>query len=201
MEHRIYSTESDWKYCWCTIDGSFAEAHAVSFGLKSGVADCPGISEKLFTDLMDIISDVSINAEYKAGVMVYELLATIAQADISYGKNIAAYEAMEIINRQWDSPLLGVEGISQDLGVHRSSLCREFTASYGLSPHSYIKALRLQKAMSMLESTDMDVAEISRKCGYDDPSYFSRLIKKEIGVSPSEFRRHGDVNSKSSNYI
>lgn len=47
----------------------------------------------------------------------------------------------------------------------------------------YILTIRMNNAASLLESTDYSMAEISAIVGYDNPLYFSRLFKKQKGVS------------------
>ena len=47
----------------------------------------------------------------------------------------------------------------------------------------------MNNAVSLLETTDYNVTEISAIIGYDNPLYFSRLFKKHKGVSPSEYRK------------
>jgi transcriptional regulator GlxA family with amidase domain len=59
----------------------------------------------------------------------------------------------------------------------------------GISPVEYITRLRVQNAMSLLKQSSMSVQEIARQCGYDDPNYFSRLIRRHTRHSPLEFRR------------
>ena len=52
----------------------------------------------------------------------------------------------------------------------------------------YILSIRISSAQNLLETTEYTVAEISDIIGYENPLYFSRLFKKQIGVSPSGFR-------------
>lgn len=59
----------------------------------------------------------------------------------------------------------------------------------GFTPMQYILSIRISSAQSLLETTEYNIAEIAAIVGYDDPLYFSRLFKKQIGVSPSEFRK------------
>ena len=66
---------------------------------------------------------------------------------------------------------------------------RSFKDFTGVTPMHYILALRIANAQSLLENTDYTVAEISRLVGYEDQLYFSRLFKKQNGLSPSQFRR------------
>ena len=47
----------------------------------------------------------------------------------------------------------------------------------------------MNNAVSLLETTDYNVAEISAIIGYDNPLYFSRIFKKQRGVSPKDYRK------------
>ena len=57
------------------------------------------------------------------------------------------------------------------------------------SPMQYILSIRISNAVTLLESTDYNVTEISTIIGYDNPLYFSRIFKKQKGVSPSDYRK------------
>ena len=82
---------------------------------------------------------------------------------------------------------------------------RNFKEFVGQPPAQYLLALRMNNAISLLETTDYNVAEISAIIGYDNALYFSRLFKKHKGVSPSEYRKllqkksspHRDVHAPS----
>lgn len=58
-----------------------------------------------------------------------------------------------------------------------------------MSPMQYILMNRINNAVSLLETTDYNVNEISTIVGYENPLYFSRLFKKQKGVSPTEYRK------------
>ena len=59
----------------------------------------------------------------------------------------------------------------------------------GMSPAQYVLSLRMVNAQSLLEHTNYNVKEISEIVGYDNPLYFSRVFKKEIGQSPVQYRK------------
>lgn len=65
---------------------------------------------------------------------------------------------------------------------------RNFKAYTGSTPAQYILSLRISNAQTLLDSTNYNVTEIAAIVGYDNPLYFSRLFKKQSGMSPSEFR-------------
>ena len=64
-----------------------------------------------------------------------------------------------------------------------------FRQYMGMSPAQYVLSLRMVNAQSLLEHTNYNVKEISEIVGYDNPLYFSRVFKKEIGQSPAQYRK------------
>lgn len=65
---------------------------------------------------------------------------------------------------------------------------RKFKEYTGLPPHAYLTEIRIKRACTMLLSTNLSVSEITYSIGYDNPLYFSRIFKKNIGESPVHFR-------------
>ena len=63
---------------------------------------------------------------------------------------------------------------------------KEYTNS---TPAQYLLSLRISNAQTLLETTSYNVTEIADIVGYDNPLYFSRIFKKQVGLSPSEFRK------------
>ena len=66
---------------------------------------------------------------------------------------------------------------------------RNFKKYMGVTPMQYVLSLRMSNAESLLEMTDYNVTEISSIVGYENPLYFSRMFKKQRGLSPSEYRK------------
>jgi transcriptional regulator GlxA family with amidase domain len=64
-----------------------------------------------------------------------------------------------------------------------------FRRATGCSPTEYFGRLRVQRACEMLRTTIFPIHEIARQTGYLDPYYFSRAFKKQVGVSPTAFRK------------
>ena len=90
------------------------------------------------------------------------------------------------------------EHYNEEINIEEYALSRNMSVSYFLkkfkevttkSPMQYILSIRINNAVSLLESTDYNVTEISTIIGYDNPLYFSRIFKKQKGVSPSDYRK------------
>lgn len=69
-----------------------------------------------------------------------------------------------------------------------SRFCREFRAAYGVTFVEYLSSFRVMEAKRLMANPRMSVADIAAAVGFNDPSYFSRLFRKQEGVSPSEYR-------------
>jgi len=65
---------------------------------------------------------------------------------------------------------------------------RLFKNSMGVSPHKYLTMRRIERAKKMLHRSDMSVLEIGIRLGYQDAKHFRVMFRREVGVSPSEFR-------------
>jgi AraC-like DNA-binding protein len=64
-----------------------------------------------------------------------------------------------------------------------------FKQKTGYSPIQFFIRLKIQKSCEYLYFTNLNIKEIGNEVGFDDPYYFSRMFKKEIGTSPSDYRK------------
>ncbi len=79
--------------------------------------------------------------------------------------------------------------LGKAMAMSRSQLYRKLKALTGQPVANYIRSIRLQKAKSLLETTDLPIGEIALQVGYKDFSHFSRSFAKEFSVKPSEMRK------------
>lgn len=84
---------------------------------------------------------------------------------------------------------ISIEDYAASRGMSTSWFIRNFKEFTGSTPMQYILSIRIANAQNLLETTEYNVTEIGNIVGYDNPLYFSRLFKKQNGVSPSEFRK------------
>ena len=102
-----------------------------------------------------------------------------------------AQELKEIIQDQIDTNLtLSLKELSQSLNVHPSYLSREFSKYFDdLSFGDYIRKLRIERAIHLLNESQHSMAEIAYLTGFSDQSHFNRIFKKHTGKSPLAFRK------------
>ena len=96
--------------------------------------------------------------------------------------------ARRYFNEHYNEPI-NIEEYAQSRGMSVSWFLRNFKQVTMKSPMQYILAIRINNAVSLLETTDYNVTEIATVIGYDNPLYFSRIFKKLRGMSPSDYRK------------
>lgn len=80
------------------------------------------------------------------------------------------------------------ETIAQESGISRSLLTEIFTEYFHMTPMQYLISYRISIACDRLQKTDMSIKEVAAWSGYDDEKYFSRVFRKEKGMSPQEYK-------------
>jgi hypothetical protein len=102
-----------------------------------------------------------------------------------------AKELKEIIQDQIDTNLtLSLKEISESLNVHPSYLSREFSKYFdNLSFGDYIRKLRIEKSITLLQNPKYSLAEIAYLTGFSDQSHFNRIFNNQMGENPSVYRK------------
>jgi transcriptional regulator GlxA family with amidase domain len=80
------------------------------------------------------------------------------------------------------STMIGRSGLSE------RSFKRRFTAATGYTPLEYAQTLRIENAKQILEQQDIAIDEVGAAVGYEDPTFFRRLFKRTVGVTPAQYR-------------
>ncbi len=96
--------------------------------------------------------------------------------------------AVSYFHENYNKPI-SIEEYAAGRHMSISWFIRNFKEYTEATPAQYIQSLRISNAQTLLETTNYNVSEIAQILGYDDPFYFSRVFKKQSGLSPTEFRR------------
>lgn len=82
-----------------------------------------------------------------------------------------------------------VAAMVQLSGLPERSFKRRFQQATGMTPLEYVQTLRLEEAKQMLEATELAVEAIANEVGYEDASFFSRLFRRQVGLTPAQYRK------------
>lgn len=97
--------------------------------------------------------------------------------------------AVAYFNENYNTKV-SVDDYAESLHISTNWFIRNFKLYMKISPAQYILSLRMVNAQSLLENTEYNIGEIAEIVGYDNPLYFSRVFKKEYGVSPAQYRKN-----------
>lgn len=82
-----------------------------------------------------------------------------------------------------------VSAMIQLSGLAERTFSRRFIQATGMTPMDYVHAVRLEEAKQMLEVRDLPVEAIALEVGYQDSSFFGRLFRSRVGLTPMQYRR------------
>jgi len=83
---------------------------------------------------------------------------------------------------------IGVADVARHIGVARRTVQKLFTDELGRSPSEEIRRARLERALELLRSTELQMVEIAVEAGFSHISQLSRAVKQSTGLSPSRYR-------------
>ncbi len=94
------------------------------------------------------------------------------------------------MDRDYARPL-DIESLARSVHVSAGHLSRQFRLAYGESPYSYLMTRRIERAMTLLRTTELTVTEVCFAVGYQSLGTFSTRFSELVGVPPSIYRDQG----------
>jgi AraC-like DNA-binding protein len=95
--------------------------------------------------------------------------------------------AKDLADARYFEPL-DVAELASAAGLSRAHFSREFRRTFGESPHGYLLTRRLERAATLLRTTDSSVAEICMSVGLQSVGSFTTSFKRAYGRTPTEYR-------------
>ncbi len=115
--------------------------------------------------------------------------------------NMADGHAYKFIRMLENSALehRSVSYFANQLNIHKDYLRQRCIESFGHSPSYFIKLKLTHESCKLLSETNLYISEIADKLHFEDPSYFTRTFKKQVGVSPKNYRKIAQASPSSQN--
>ncbi|WP_312117499.1 AraC family transcriptional regulator [Brevibacillus reuszeri] len=120
---------------------------------------------------------------------IYEVMRQLDKHGIESVKPDPVTQAVLFMNQYYARPIT-LESLVEMLDCNPRQFLRWFKRRHETSPIDYLIQLRMAKAKELLLGTDCTLKEIAESVGYQDSYYFSRLFKKNVGVSPTAFKEN-----------
>jgi len=94
----------------------------------------------------------------------------------------------EHLRNHYDNPL-SLDEMASRCALNASYLSRSFKKKTGTTIFAYLNRVRIEKACHLLKSSSMTITEIAFSVGYNNISFFNRMFKRAMSLSPGEYRR------------
>ncbi len=147
--------------------------------IRKSIAQFLEINAFLCFELVDAISENLHIAYQRACEQVYN------QSQLSP----IVRRAQHYMNEHYTNPLLNLNGVAGELQISPTYLSRQLKEELGYSFIYVLTSIRISKALSLLDSTTLSINEIAHLTGYDNQHYFSTSFKKNVGLSPIQYRQ------------
>ncbi len=121
--------------------------------------------------------------------LLLELVAGVSRESARPGRREPAWlERVEELLRASSDTRLDLATIAAHVGVHPVHLARTFRRHRRRTIGERIRELRVENACRWLATTRDSIAEIAQRCGFADQSHLARLLRRRLGVTPTQYR-------------
>lgn len=98
--------------------------------------------------------------------------------------------AIDYIEQNYSEPFLSLSIVASHVHVSTGYLSRKFNQKLKLTFSEYLLNIRMQKALHLLNTTELSIQDIAFRVGYTDPYYFTNVFRKLNSCSPSQHRKN-----------
>ncbi len=164
-------------------------------GLDLGPADTLSALPLLMAELASPSAGTRALTERYAEILLIQVLRIHARTTPATGflgavNDQRVSRVLARIHRDFASDI-GLEELAREAALSRSAFSQRFRDLAGLAPIAYLTKWRMLAASGLLKTSGLSVAGVSAEVGYASDIAFTRAFKREFGVTPSSFRRHG----------
>ena len=184
-----------WQYAWIHFHGFKSTEIVRSIGMTRKEPVYVPIEEN--SQLKDAVINLIMYKENECIGYMYILFDKMNRwtrhVEKKAGTNLRTMnymrEAIQYINTKYCESIM-VQQIADHCGVDRAYLSKIFKYATGKTLQEYLIQFRIKRAKQLLKDTDLSVKYVSYSVGYNDPFTFSKVFKKQEGVSPSVWRKN-----------
>ena len=196
LAHTYQADDSDpWSIYWVHFDGPIAADFYSNLPLNP---DYPvievGQNAKLIADFENLLqvrqSGYQLRPFLHAANQLRQILSYLALLR-SPEQNAGGFD-LELIHSYMQAHIhesLELDTLAQQVNLSKYHFAKRYKEATGTSAISHFINLKIEHACQLLDIGHQSISEIGYALGYDDAYYFSRIFKKVMGISPSQYRK------------
>ena len=142
------------------------------------------ILRKRYADLSILESSLEQNSS--TDVPAQPRIGTIENFDLLLEDDFMK-RVIAAIQSHLDDSAFTVDQLNKVMGMSNTQLFRKLKALTDMSANQLIRHVRLTRAKELLLQSELTISEIAYQTGFTDPSYFTRIFSREVGVTPSDY--------------
>lgn len=145
---------------------------------------------KLFLEALNIWRNKDIGYKISTLSILYKILATVYKESQKHSLPQNFINAISLINSNYKDTSLSIKQICHDSQISETYFRKLFAEYYKKTPITYINELRIEYARNLI-SSGKTIEESAYASGFNDPKYFSRVVKKHLDCTPKELKIYG----------
>lgn len=181
-----------WSFCWLGFSGEKAQEYLALTGINGYVKHLN--NQKFYSNIMSCLDYIEENKNHISQLKLnsYIMNSLFSLSETTSPKNIKATEYVEKAIRYIEYNYMNQitpKDVTEHLSIDRTYFFRIFKKYTGSSPERYIMNYRIKKSSELLKNSNYSISEIATFVGFKDVHYFSRLFKKMMNITPSEYKK------------
>lgn len=188
-----------WRSLWVHFYGANAKAYYDAFlthnnGSPTGIFPVPSNAVQILSAMQELetLSHSQIMMDFRAAGLLNQLLSECVLSTMTMGKASDMPEIIQGVRMYLLNHFQGkhtLEELGGHFNINPYYLQKQFKRYVGMSPSEYQNYLRMNKAKELLRSSKLPIGEIAYSVGMENLGYFTRLFKKQEGMTPLEYRK------------
>lgn len=193
-----YGSGESWYINFLCCGGALVKEITSRLGLDTAGVYRLSHPEKILAyweKISQICEEHAMNAQFALSVLLYQMLVELSQeiqltnAGKSQPRNEKIHAAVCFMQKHY-SENIGLDEIAGAVGLSKEYLCQIFKKHTGSTLLEHLTQTRISEAkVLLLAHPQKTVGEIARLCGFDSPSYFCSVFKKNEHMTPQQFAR------------
>ena len=143
--------------------------------------------------IINELKDKKMHYNYMVVMYYAELLILLhrhmSETYLPLGTNSSLKDAISYIRKNYDQDI-SITEVAEHCSISERYLRKLFATNFNLSPLDYLNQIRINKSIELLKHTELSIKEVAFITGFKSSQYFSKVFKKQTGMTPREVNRN-----------